>query len=79
VVTAAFSTVSTTVSQPSPHHLAAISTMTITIKISVSAIDDRGNAEKPSARLIAVLDTQDVARAIDQLEKGHGSVRDHHK
>ena len=40
-------------------------------------LSDRGprNAEKALAQLIAVLDTQDMARAIDRLEKGHGAAR----
>jgi hypothetical protein len=49
-----------------PHHRSAISTMTITIKKSVSAIEDRRMSEKSLARLIIALDTQDAARAIDR-------------
>jgi hypothetical protein len=75
VATAAFSTVSTTVSRTSPHHRSRDQRHDNHNKDK--RLSDRGprNAEKALARLIAVLDTQDVARAIDRLEKGHGAAR----
>jgi hypothetical protein len=67
VATAAFSTVSTTASRISPHRRSRDQRHDNHNKDK--RLSNRGprNAEKALARLIAVLDPQDVARAIDQF------------
>ena len=68
-------TVSTTVSRTSPHHRSRDQRHENHNKDKHLSGRGSRNAEKDLARLIAVLDIQDVARAVDQLERGRGSAR----
>jgi hypothetical protein len=50
-----------------------VSTVRAAGRIIAEYIEPDGpTSEETLARLIAVLDTNDVARAVERLEKGHG-------